>query len=101
MGLSAVTGPFVSLTTKCREEHRRRLESVGIDVVATQQSGQFKLFDWHDAYFQPDHFDQRRMIALLEKELKAGAKQGFRRSRSIAHMKWSLDDRPGVEDLVE
>lgn len=68
---------------KRREEHRRRLESAGSDVVATQQCGQFKLFDCYDAYFQPGHFDQHRMIALMEEELKAGAKQGFRLSRLI------------------
>jgi hypothetical protein len=32
------------------------------------------------------------------KQLKAGAKQGFRVSRSIAHMEWALEDLPGVEE---
>jgi MEDS: MEthanogen/methylotroph, DcmR Sensory domain len=84
-----------------REDHLRRLEAAGIDVAVAEPNGQFKLYDWHDTYFQHGHFDQQAMIALLEKELQDGARQGFRVSRSIAHMEWALEDRPGVEDLVE
>jgi hypothetical protein len=41
------------------------------------------------------------MIAYLEEQLKDGPRQGFRLSRAIGHMEWALEDRPGVEDLVE
>ena len=34
---------FYIVDPKLREEHLQRLESVGIDVAATEQSGQFKL----------------------------------------------------------
>jgi hypothetical protein len=84
-----------------REEHLHRLESAGVDVPRAESSGQLKVYDWHDLYFKHGHFDQHRVIALLEQELKEGARQGFRLSRSIGHMEWALQDRPGVKDLVE
>jgi len=34
---------FHIVDPKLREEHLQRLESVGIDVAATEQSGQFEL----------------------------------------------------------
>lgn len=91
---------FHVVDPKQREQHLRRLESAGINVAAAP-NGQFKLLDWHDAHVQHGHFEQHRMIALLEEQLKEGARQGFRLSRSIGHMGWALEDRPGVEDLLE
>src|SRR6185312_15291179 len=84
-----------------REEHLRRLEAAGVDLAEAGRSGQFKLYDWRDLYFKHGHFDQHRVIALLEQELKEGMHKGFRLSRSIGHMEWALRDWPGVEDLVE
>lgn len=92
---------FHVVDPELREEHHRRLESAGLHVTEAERSGQLKLYDWHDLHFKHRHFDQHRVIALLEQELKEGARQGFRLSRSIGHMEWALQDRPGVEDLVE
>jgi hypothetical protein len=77
------------------------LESAGLDVSEAERSGKLKLYDWHDLYFRHGRFDQHRVISLLEQELKEGVRQGFRLSRSIGHMEWALQDRPGVEDLLE
>jgi hypothetical protein len=63
----------------------------GIDVVATQRSGQFKLSDWHDANFQPGHFDQHRMIAL------AGALQ----SSAVFLPALGIDDMKGAVTALE
>jgi hypothetical protein len=41
------------------------------------------------------------MLALIEAELQSGAVTGSRRIRLLAHMEWSLLDRPGAEDLLE
>jgi hypothetical protein len=92
---------FHVVDPKLREEHLRRLESAGIDVAASEPSGQFKLHDWHDAHLRQGHFDQHGMIAYLEEQLKDGPRLGFRLSRAIGHMEWALEERPGVEDLVE
>jgi hypothetical protein len=83
-----------------RADHLRRLESAGIDVTTTQKSGQFELRDWSEAYLRDGHFDQDRMLALIQ-EILEGGKQAFPLTRLVAHMEWALEDRPGVDDLLE
>ncbi len=92
---------FHIVDPKLREEHARRLREAGIDVDAAEQSGQFELRNWGDAYLRDGHFDQERMLALIQEVLEAGRKQGFTLTRLLAHMEWALEDRPGVDDLVE
>jgi hypothetical protein len=41
------------------------------------------------------------MLALIEDILDQGPKKGFGVTRLVAHMEWALEDRPGVDDLVE
>jgi len=84
-----------------RPEHLRRLEGAGIDVAAAQQKGQLEVLRWEDAYLQEGHFDQNRMLALLEQVLITGEEQGFPLTRLVANMEWALEDRPGVDDIVE
>jgi MEDS: MEthanogen/methylotroph, DcmR Sensory domain len=84
-----------------RAEHRLRLTSAGIDVEKAERSGQFELRNWADAYLRDGHFDQDRMLALIGEVLDGGRQQGFARTRLVAHMEWALEDRPGVDDLVE
>ena len=83
------------------DEHLRRLESAGIDVAAGEQSGQFELRNWADAYLRGGHFDQEKMLTLIEEVLEGGSEQGYSLTRLLAHMEWALEDRPGVDDLVE
>jgi len=92
---------FHIVDPKLRSEHRQRLTSAGIDVGAAEVSGQFELRNWADAYLRDGHFDQDRMLALIQEVLDAGSQQGFTRTRLVAHMEWALEDRPGVDDLVE
>lgn len=84
-----------------RQDHLRRLASVGIDTDAAQQSGLFELRNWADAYLRDGRFDQDRMLALLQEVLEAGRQQGYPLTRMVAHMEWALEERPRVEDLVE
>ena len=84
-----------------RKEHLRRLESVGIDTDAAEKDGQLALCNWEDAYLREGRFDQDRMLALIEEVLEGGKQQGFPLTRLVAHMEWALEDRPGVNDLVE
>jgi hypothetical protein len=92
---------FHIVDPKLREEHLRRLASAAIDVAAAEQSGQFELRNWADAYLRDGHFDQDRMLALIQEVLELGRRQGFPLTRLVAHMEWALEDRPGVDDLVE
>src|SRR5215212_9864644 len=84
-----------------REEHLRRLESVGIDVAVVEKGGQFELCNWADAYLREGHFDQNKMLALIQEVLEQGGNRVFPLTRLVAHMEWALEDRPGVDDLVE
>lgn len=84
-----------------RADYVRRLELAGIDVPAAAARGQFELRTWEEAYLREGHFDQDAMLALIQQVLDEGKAQGFPRTRLVAHMEWSLQDRPGVDDLVE
>jgi MEDS: MEthanogen/methylotroph, DcmR Sensory domain len=92
---------FHIVDPELRDEHLRRLGFAGIDVTAAKQSGQFELCNWADAYLLEGHFDQDRMLALIQEVLEGGSRQGFVLTRLVAHMEWALEDRPGVDDLVE
>jgi hypothetical protein len=92
---------FHIVDPELRDDHLRRLEFAGIDVAAKKQRGQFELRNWADAYLRDGHFDQDKMLALIEQVLQGGSQQGYPLTRLVAHMEWALEDRPGVDDLVE
>jgi hypothetical protein len=89
------------LDPELREEHLKRLGEAGIDVRGAIESGQLDVRLWQDAYLRGDRFDQDAMLALIEGELQSGAATGSRHIRLLAHMEWSLLDKPGVDDLLE
>jgi hypothetical protein len=84
-----------------RADHRRRLQDVGIDVTAAEERGQIEIRTWEQAYLRDGHFDQDAMLALIQEVLNEGPRRGFPLTRLVAHMEWALEDRPGVDDLVE
>ena len=84
-----------------RPAHLRRLEQEGIDVAAAQSKGQLEVKRWEDAYLRDGHFDQNRMLALVEEVLNRGKAEGYPLIRLVANMEWALEDRPGVNDIVE
>lgn len=63
--------------------------------------GQLVVKRWWDAYLRDGHFDQDRMLALIEEVLSSGPPEGYSLTRLVAHMEWALEDFPGVNDLVE
>jgi hypothetical protein len=84
-----------------RSEHLQRLQQAGISTDAAEQSGQLEVRRWEDAYLREGHFDQNRMLRLIEEVLTAGKARGFPLTRLMANMEWALEDRPGVNDVVE
>lgn len=108
-----VLGPFVKeglergekafhiVDPRLRESYPRDLEQRGIPVGAAVARGQFDLRTWEEAYLRDGHFDQERMLALIQEVLDGGKQEGFPLTRLVAHMEWSLEDFPGVDDLVE
>jgi hypothetical protein len=92
---------FHIVDPKLRGSHLEWLESSGFEVKEAQQTGQLEVWNWEDAYLRDGHFDQYRMLALIEQVLVEGKSEGFALTRLVAHMEWALEDRPGVNDLVE
>lgn len=92
---------FHIVDDRLRHEHLQHLEEGGIDVMAAAGSGQLEVRVWEEAYLRGGHFDQNAMLALIEEVLRGGKAQGFPLTRLVAHMEWALEDRPGVNDLVE
>jgi hypothetical protein len=84
-----------------RPEHRRRLQDVGIPVEECERAGQLEIRRWEDAYLRDGRFDQNRMLALIEEVLQGGKLAGYPLTRLVANMEWALEDRPGVDDIVE
>jgi hypothetical protein len=84
-----------------RPEHRRRLQQTGIAVDTAERVGQLEIRRWEDAYLRDGRFDQGRMLALIEDVLRAGKAEGYPLTRLVANMEWALEDRPGVDDIVE
>lgn len=84
-----------------RPEHLRRLREAGIDVDEREKMRQLEVRVWNEAYLREDCFDQEAMLALIEEVLIAGHARGFPLTRLVANMEWALEDRPGVEDIVE
>ena len=84
-----------------RADHMERLRGAGIDTKTAEADGQLTVIRWEDAYLREGHFDQNAMLALIEEVLAAGKAQGFPLTRLVANMEWALEDRPGVEDIVE
>jgi len=84
-----------------RHAHVHRLEEAGIDVTACESSGQLEVRRWEEAYLRQGHFDQHAMLALIQEVLETGKTQQFPLTRLVANMEWALEDRPGVNDLVE
>jgi MEDS: MEthanogen/methylotroph, DcmR Sensory domain len=83
-----------------REERRERIGSLGIDLDSAEQSGQLEVRSWENVYLRRGCFDQYAMLALVEDVLGKG-KQTFGLTRFWANMEWSLEDFPGVDDIVE
>jgi len=92
---------FHIIDPRHRPEHLRRLQEVGIDVAEAERKGQLEVRRWEDAYLRDGHFDQNRMLALIEEVLTGRGAQGFPLTRLVANMEWALEDRPGVNDIVE
>lgn len=92
---------FQIIDPRLRQEHVRRLAEAGLDVDAAGHRGQIEICGWGDAYLRGGHFDQEAMLQLIQEVLERGKTEGFPLTRLVANMEWALEDRPGVDDIVE
>jgi hypothetical protein len=91
---------FQILDGRHRDERRARIGSLGIDLDAAERSGQLEVRPWESAYLRDGRFDQNAMLALVE-DVLGKSKGEFGLTRLWANMEWSLEDFPGVDDIVE
>lgn len=85
-----------------REAHAERLRAEGVAGNGEGAgAGQLELLTWDDAHLKGGSFDPGRMLEDLETILRKSREQGFERTRTVGHMEWALEDRPGVERLLE
>src|SRR5215472_565427 len=68
---------FHIIDPRHRPEHLRRLREAGIDVAEAERTEQLEVRRWEDAYLRDGHFDQDRMLALIEEVLTGGKARGF------------------------
>lgn len=100
-GLEQRQKAFHIIDPRHRANHFQRLRAAGIDVEGAESAGQLEVHPWQEAYLRGGHFDQDAMLALIEEVLRNGKLEGFELTRLMANMEWALEDRPGVDDLVE
>lgn len=100
-GMEAGQKGYHIVDGRLRMDHFRRLSDAALDPEGLSASGQLEVKLWEDAYLRDGHFDQNAMLQLIEEVLDSGPKQGYELTRLVAQMEWALEDRPGVDDLVE
>ena len=100
-GFTANDRSFHIVDPASRDAHLERLRRDGMPVDAALERGSLEVRVWQETYLIGGHFDQERMLGLIESVLRGGPTQGFPLTRLVAQMEWALEDLPGVEDLVE
>jgi hypothetical protein len=91
---------FQIVDARHRDERLRRIGALDIDVAMAEKAGQLEVRSWENAYLREGQFDQYAMLALVEEVLGKGKEQ-FGLTRLWANMEWSVEDFPGVDDIVE
>lgn len=92
---------FHVVDARRREAHLDFLRGTGIDAEGALARGQLEVRGWEEAYLRDNYFDQDRMLALIEETLANAAQQGYPLTRLVANMEWALEERSGVQDIVE
>ena len=100
-GLARGEKAFHVVDARRREAHLDFLRGTGLDTTTALARGQLEVRGWGQAYLRDDYFDQNRMLALIEEALSDAAAQGYPLTRLVANMEWALEERSGVEDIVE
>jgi hypothetical protein len=84
-----------------RRAYLRTLEETGLPVAELESSGQLDVRGWDQVYVRGGHFDQNAVLQLMEEMLGGSKEQGYPRTRVMGGVEWTLEDRPGVDDIVE
>jgi hypothetical protein len=100
-GLDAGEKAVHIIDPRRRAEHVQRLTAIGIDVTVAQADGRLDIREWADAHLRDGFFDRDRTHQIIAGIRERSAAAGFPRTRFVTHMEWALEDRPGVEGLLQ
>lgn len=92
---------FHIIDERRRSRYEGHLANSGIDVASASKSGQLEIRGWENAHLRPGWFDQHAMLSLVTEVLDSAKQAGFGHTRWVANMAWALEEKRGVEDLVE
>jgi hypothetical protein len=84
-----------------RDDHLGRLADLGIDVTGARASGQLDCLTWREACLKDGRFSPDGMLAQLEGTIADSDAAEQRRVRIVGDMGWALEDRSGVNRLLE
>jgi hypothetical protein len=111
--LHAVTVPFIQKGLeqgdRCiyivHEESREGLQEIlqghGVDVTAALTSGQLSMLTAEESYLAPGYFSPEKMIEFYEATLRDAIAEGYKVIRITGDTRWAVEERPGVERLME
>ncbi len=83
------------------DDHLAQMKAHGIDTAQACACGQLEVLGWDDVYLSGGRFDQDRMLSAIEGALRAGREAGYPRMRIMGNMGWTLEGRPGTEQVIE
>lgn len=86
---------------KLRADYLDGLEATGVDVGRATETGQLEVLSWDESYLRGGRFSPSEMLELLTSAIRLSRTEGYPRTRIIGHMEWALEDRPGVDQLLE
>jgi len=92
---------FQVVDPELRQAHFRTLEEAGLPVDQLESSGQLEVCGWDQVYVKAGHFDPNDVLQLVEEQLGGSKERGYPRSRLMGCLEWTLEDRPGVDHIVE
>jgi hypothetical protein len=84
-----------------KHDHLHQLENMGVPISDCTRTGQLEVLSWHDTYLKEGRFDSDTMMAMIEEVVKTSRAEGFSRVRLMGHMEWALEERPGIERVIE
>lgn len=93
---------FHIVDPKLEQDHRQRLQAGGLETDQLESSRQLEIHTWEQSHLgSQGSFDMHYMLEFVQELLTASKQEGFPGARVVGHMEWSLQDRPGVNDLIE
>jgi hypothetical protein len=100
-GLSEGEKALHIVDREIRDDHRARLDTMGVDVSSCEACGQLEVLTPEQTYLEGGEFEPQKMLVTVDTVLRNAHAQGFPRTRIMGNMGWALDDGPRSERLIE